>query len=55
MDVPAIFTTLAQHWLRAAREAPNERLCACYATRAAEYLEFAARKRTQSDEPEKPS
>lgn len=47
MDVSVVFTTLAQHWLRAAGEAVNEELRACYASRAAEYLELAARERAQ--------
>jgi hypothetical protein len=47
MDVSAVFTALAQHWQRAAGEAVNENLRACYATRATEYFALAARERTQ--------
>lgn len=43
MDVAAIFTALAQHWLRAANNVANDELRTCYATRAEEYLELAAR------------
>jgi hypothetical protein len=51
MDASSVFTTLAQHWLRAAGDAVHEELRACYATRAAKYLELAARERTQPSEP----
>ena len=46
----AIYKKLAQAWYDAAGDAVSEELRACYATRAAEYLELAARERTQPRE-----
>ena len=47
-----IYMKLAQAWHEAAGDAVNEELRACYATRAAEYLELAARERVQPREPD---
>ena len=47
MDVSAVCMKLAEHWERAASETVNEALKRCYASRAAQYLELAARERDQ--------
>jgi len=43
MRPSALYMKLAQTWHEAAGDAVNEELRACYATRAAKYLELAAR------------
>jgi hypothetical protein len=50
MDVSAVCMKLAEHWQRAAGETVNEALKHCYASRAAQYLELAARERGQPAE-----
>ena len=52
MHPSAVYMKLAQAWHAAAGDAVNEELRACYATRAAEYLELAARERVQPSEPD---
>lgn len=52
MHPSAIYMRLAQAWHAAAGDAANEELRACYATRAAEYFELAARERVQPSEPD---
>jgi hypothetical protein len=48
MDERVLMLKLAGHWQKAARDVQNPTLCACYAKRAAQYLEMAAQ-RASSD------
>jgi hypothetical protein len=55
MDVSAVCLKLAEHWQRAAGETMNETLKHCYAGRAVQYLELAARERGHVHGIKKPS
>ena len=49
MDASALYLKLAEQWHGAARQTTNDELRACYAGRAAQYLELAARERRQME------
>ena len=50
MNMLAVCLKLAEHWQRASRETTNDSLKACYAGRAAHYLEIAAREQARSQD-----